>query len=134
MSAFDGSRISSAQREFRDFFARLLRLVGEFTALNPANIHNEDFGRLPADPFSIYTECIGRLTSGATLRIVSEKPAWPIIDTIPALTPVPLQIFTGIRVMSEVLRATRFTLRTVTSSTDCLMKVRPSPSLPLPPT
>ena len=134
---YDGARLSPAQRDLRDFYARLLRLAGEpafrdgdFHALNPANISNEHFGRLPgetasghwlyaflrrdaasgqsflvvanlhptqslqrvrlrlpADTFSTHTECTERLTSGGTLRIVSEEPAWLTIDSIPALTP-----------------------------------------------
>ena len=134
---YDGARLSPEQRELRDFYARLLRLVGEpafrdgeFIALNPANIHNEHFGRLPGEPasghwlyaflrsdaasgqrflvvanlhptqsfhrvgirlpantFPIRGQCIERLTSGGTLRIVSEEPAGLTIDTIPALTP-----------------------------------------------
>ena len=134
---YDGARLSLAQHELRDFYSRLLRLVGEpafrdgaFIALNPANIHNEHFGHLPGEPASghwlhaflrsdaasgqcflvvanlhptqslnrvsirlpantlpSHTECIERLTSGGTLRIVSEEPASLTIDTIPALTP-----------------------------------------------
>ncbi len=134
---YDCARLSSTQRELRDFYARLLHLVGEpafrdgeFIALNPANIHNEHFGRLPGEPasghwlyaflrvdaasghcflvvanlhptqslqrvgirlpantFPVPTECVERLTSGGTLRIVSEKPAWLTIDTVPPLTP-----------------------------------------------
>ena len=56
---YDGARLSDAQKDLREFYARLLRLVGEpafrdgdFHALNPANIHNEHFGRLPGEPAS----------------------------------------------------------------------------------
>ena len=56
---FDDSRLSAAQRDLREFYARLLRLVGEpafrdgdFHALNHTNIHNPDFGRLPGEAAS----------------------------------------------------------------------------------
>ena len=56
---YDGARLSPAQRDLREFYARLLHLVGEpafrdgaFHALNPANIPNEHFGRLPGEPAS----------------------------------------------------------------------------------
>ena len=131
---YDGARLSTAQRALRDFYARLLRLVGEpafhdgdFTALNRANIPNQHYGRLPgetasghwlyaflrSDPASgqrflvianlhptetlqnvrvnfpepLGTEWIERLTSGGTLRLVSEDPACITIDSLPPLTP-----------------------------------------------
>lgn len=56
---FDGARLSTEQRELRAFYARLLALVGEpafrdgdFFPLNPANIWNEHFGRLPGETAS----------------------------------------------------------------------------------
>ena len=56
---YDGARLSTAQRELRDFYTRLLHLVGEpafrdgdFRALNPANIPNEKYGRLPGESAS----------------------------------------------------------------------------------
>ena len=56
---YDGARLSDAQKKLREFYTRLLRLVGEpafrdgdFHALNPANIHNAHFGRLPGEPAS----------------------------------------------------------------------------------
>ncbi len=56
---YDGARLSAEQHELRAFYSRLLRLVGEpalcdgkFIPLNPANIHNERFGRIPGEPAS----------------------------------------------------------------------------------
>ncbi|MEO7319276.1 MAG: alpha-amylase family glycosyl hydrolase [Chthoniobacteraceae bacterium] len=135
---YDGTRLSAVQRELRDFYARLLRLVGEpafrdgdFTALNRANIPNEHYGRLPGETASghwLYaclrgdsasgqrflvaanlhptealhririqlpagslpprTECIERLTSGGTLRIVSAEADSLALESIPPLTPL----------------------------------------------
>ncbi len=134
---YDGARLSTGQRELRDFYARLLHLVGEpafrdgdFHALNPANLWNENYGRidgetasghwlyaflrgdpatgqrflvavnlhpsrslaririrLPEGVLAPRTECIERLTSGGTLRIVSNETASFTIDSIPPLTP-----------------------------------------------
>ena len=54
--AFDGGRLSDAQKSLRAFYGRLLRLVGEpafadgeFFPLNPANRDNAHFGRLPGE-------------------------------------------------------------------------------------
>lgn len=56
---YDGARLSPKQRALRDFYGRLLRLIGEpafrdgdFFALNFANVQNEHFGRLPDEPAS----------------------------------------------------------------------------------
>jgi glycosidase len=55
----DGARLSAGQRELRDFYARLLALVGEpafrdgdFFPLNRANVWNDRFGRLPGETAS----------------------------------------------------------------------------------
>jgi glycosidase len=57
--AFDGGRLSPEQRGLRAYYARLLALVGEpafrdgdFHPLNPANVWNPGFGRLPGEPAS----------------------------------------------------------------------------------
>ena len=65
----------------RDFYARLLRLVGEpafrdgeLIALNPANIHNEHFGRLPGEPASghwLYAFIRSDASSGQRFLIVA---------------------------------------------------------------
>lgn len=56
---YDGGRLSDAQRELRDFYRRLINLVGEpafadgkFFPLNPSNRDNERFGRLPGESAS----------------------------------------------------------------------------------
>jgi len=56
---YDGARLSAEQRELREFYARLLRLVGEpafrdgvFFGLNPANHDNPEFARLPGESAS----------------------------------------------------------------------------------
>lgn len=56
---YDGAKLSPEQRELRAFYARLLRLIGEpafregdFFALNPANLQNEHFGRIPGETAS----------------------------------------------------------------------------------
>jgi len=56
---YDGGRLSLEQRDLRAFYARLLALVnepafreGEFFGLNPANLENTRFGRLPGEPAS----------------------------------------------------------------------------------
>jgi hypothetical protein len=53
---YDGARLSRQQRSLRDFYGRLLKLAGEpafrdgeFFPLNPANIGNPDYGRLPGE-------------------------------------------------------------------------------------
>ena len=144
---YDGAPLSTAQRELRDFYARLVRMVGEpafrdgdFHALNHANIPNENYGRLPgetasghwlyaflrndpasgqrfliaanlhpteplnnvriqlpADTLAPRTWCIERLTSGGTLRIVSEAPTTFTIESIPPLTPFYFELFSPIR-------------------------------------
>lgn len=56
---YDGGRLSPAQRDLREFYGRLLHLVGEpaftrgeFIPLNPANNGNPRFGRLPGETAS----------------------------------------------------------------------------------
>jgi len=56
---FDGGQLTDAQRALRDFYSRLINLVGEpafadgkFFPLNPANRDNPDFGRLPGEACS----------------------------------------------------------------------------------
>ena len=56
---YDGGRLSAEQQDLRDFYARLVRIVGEpafrdgeFFGLNGANRQNPDFGRLPGEPSS----------------------------------------------------------------------------------
>jgi glycosidase len=56
---YDGGRLSPGQKALRNFYSRLVNLVGEpafrdgkFFALNPANRDNEQFGRLPGEQAS----------------------------------------------------------------------------------
>src|SRR5947207_3674333 len=56
---YEGARLSPEQRELREFYGRLINLVGEpafrdgkFFPLNPANRDNEHFGRLPGEQAS----------------------------------------------------------------------------------
>ena len=53
---YDGGRLSPEQKALRDFYGRLINLVGEsafqdgeFFSLNPANQDNPAFGRLPGE-------------------------------------------------------------------------------------
>ena len=55
----DGGRLSPGQKSLRQFYSRLVNLVGEpafadgnFFPLNPANRENPSFGRLPGEPCS----------------------------------------------------------------------------------
>jgi glycosidase len=56
---YDGGRLSSEQKELRNFYSRLINLVGQpafrdgkFFPLNPANRENERFGRLTGEQAS----------------------------------------------------------------------------------
>ena len=56
---YDGGRLSSEQKALREFYGRLINLVGEpafrdgkFFPLNPANHDNPNFGRLPGESAS----------------------------------------------------------------------------------
>ena len=56
---FDGGRLSPTQASLRDFYSRLLHLVGEpaflsggFFPLNPSNIENPSYGRVPGEQAS----------------------------------------------------------------------------------
>jgi len=56
---YDGGRLSAEQKDLRDFYSRLINLVGEpafrdgaFFGLNPANLWNDRFGRLPEETAS----------------------------------------------------------------------------------
>ena len=56
---YDGGRLSPRQKSLREFYGRLLKLVGEpafrdgeFFPLNPVNIHNPDYGRIPGESAS----------------------------------------------------------------------------------
>lgn len=56
---YDGGRLSAAQRDLREYYRRLLRLIGEpafrdgaFYGLNYANRDNPAFGRLPGETAS----------------------------------------------------------------------------------
>jgi glycosidase len=57
--SYDGGRLSPEQKALRNFYSRLINLVGEpafrdgkFFPLNPANRENERFGRLPGEQAS----------------------------------------------------------------------------------
>ncbi|MEO7319081.1 MAG: hypothetical protein ABIZ56_08850, partial [Chthoniobacteraceae bacterium] len=134
---YNGARLSRAQRELREFYARLIGLGGEpafrdgdFLPLNPANIQNERYGRLHGETASGHwlhaflrgdhgtgqrflvavnlhptetlhdvhirlpsgtlppgTQCLERLTTGGTLRLVSETSGSLDIPVIPPLSP-----------------------------------------------
>ena len=56
---FDGARLSPKQKQLREFYSRLINLVGEaafrdgkFFSLNSANRDNRAFGRLPGEQAS----------------------------------------------------------------------------------
>jgi len=56
---YDGGQLSSGQKQLREFYSRLINLVGEpafrdgkFFPLNPANRDNPAFGRLPGEEAS----------------------------------------------------------------------------------
>lgn len=56
---YDGGQLSDEERQLRDFYGRLLQLVGEpafrdggFFPLNPSNRENPGYGRLPAETTS----------------------------------------------------------------------------------
>jgi glycosidase len=56
---YDGGRLSPEQKSLREFYSRLINLVGEpafaegeFFPLNPANRDNPSFGRLPGESCS----------------------------------------------------------------------------------
>ena len=56
---FDGGRLSPAQADLREFYSHLLHLIGEpafqnggFFPLNPANIENPAYGRVPGEQAS----------------------------------------------------------------------------------
>ena len=56
---FDGGRLSPAQTSLRDFYSQLLHLVNEpafrnggFFPLNPSNIENPSYGRVPGEQAS----------------------------------------------------------------------------------
>lgn len=77
---YDGGRLSAAQRELRDWYARLVVLcgepalaLGEFLPLNPANIDNPGYGRLPGEPASghwLYSYVRHHPGSGQSLLVV----------------------------------------------------------------
>jgi len=56
---YDGAQLSSAQKQLREFYSRLINLVGEpafrdgkFFPLNPVNRDHAAFGRLPGEQAS----------------------------------------------------------------------------------
>ena len=57
--SFDGGKLSSAQIALRRFYSQLLRLIdepafrnGAFFPLNPANVENQSYGRVPGEQAS----------------------------------------------------------------------------------
>ena len=108
---YDGALLSSEQRDLRDFYSRLVNLVGEpaftssaFFGLNPANNGNPDFGRLNGESasghwlyaFLRYDAKTGQrilavvnLNRSETLRDVKVKlppDAWKFLDLDPEAT------------------------------------------------
>jgi glycosidase len=77
---FDGGRLSDDQKDLRAFYSRLLALVdepafrnGDYIALNPANIENEAYGRLPGETSSghwLYSFVRHDTASGQTFLVV----------------------------------------------------------------
>jgi hypothetical protein len=78
---YDGARLSPDQRELRAFYSRLVALAGEpafrdgaFFALNPANLWNDRFGRLPGETASghwLYAFLRADSTSGQRFLVVA---------------------------------------------------------------
>ena len=85
---YDGGRLSPEQKSLRSFYGRLLRLAGEpafregeFFPLNPTNIHNPNYGRIPDEPASGHW-----LYSYARADKLSSRPFLVVVNLHPAKT------------------------------------------------
>jgi glycosidase len=95
---FDGAQLSPAQRDLRAYYGRLLGLLGEpafrdgeFIPLNPHNVHNPAFGRLPGEAASghwLYAFVRHDPRSGQAFLIVANlHPTHTFTDVRVHLTP-----------------------------------------------
>jgi len=102
---YDGARLSDEQRELRAFYARLLALIGEpafrdgdFFPLNPANVWNEHFGRLPGETASghwLYAFLRRDATTGQSFLVVANLHAQTTLHDLRIHLPAEAHAFLG---------------------------------------
>jgi len=94
---YDGGRLSPEQRALRDWYGKLLRLCsepalarGEFRPLNPANVHNPQFGRLSGEPASghwLYAFLRHDPESGQTILVAANLHGTETLRSVHVLVP-----------------------------------------------
>ena len=95
---YDGGRLSAEQKALRDFYGRLINLVGEpafhdgeFFPLNPANHDNPSFGRLPGEQASghwLYAFLRYDISTEQRFLVVANlHPSVPLLDVRVLLPP-----------------------------------------------
>jgi glycosidase len=109
---FDGGRLSPAQSSLRDYYAQLLRLIGEpafqnggFFPLNPANIENPSYGRVPGEQASghwLYSFLRRDPATGQKfLAVINLSPSRTFDDVRVKLPPAAVD-FLGLKVSSKI--------------------------------
>jgi len=109
---FDGGRLSSEQVSLREFYSRLLHLVGEpafrsggFFPLNPSNIENPSFGRVPGEPASghwLYSFLRRDPDTGQKFLVVINLHRSRTFDDVRIALPPVARDFLGLKATSKI--------------------------------
>lgn len=113
--AFDGGRLSAEQKDLRDFYARLTKLTnepafrnGNFLPLNPANIENPQYGRLPGEQASghwLYSFLRADPSTGQKFLVVINLHPRESLENIRILLPPEASMFLSLK-DADTLRLT----------------------------
>ena len=103
---YDGGRLSFQQKALREFYRRLIQLVGEpafrdgdFFSLNPANHENPHFGRLPGESVSghwIYGFLRYDTTSRQRFLVLANLHPTISLENVRVILPLPALQFLGL--------------------------------------
>jgi glycosidase len=109
---FDGGRLSPEQVSLREFYSRLLHLVGEpafrsggFFPLNPSNIENPSFGRVPGEPASghwLYSFLRRDPDTGQKFLVVINLHRSRTFDDVRIALPPSARDFLGLKAASKI--------------------------------
>lgn len=109
---FDGGRLSPAQSSLRDYYADLLHLIGEpafqnggFFPLNPANIENPSYGRVPGEQASghwLYSFLRRDPATGQKFLVVINLSPSRTFDDVRLILPPAAMDFLGLKESSTI--------------------------------
>lgn len=109
---FDGGRLSIKQRDLRAFYGRLIQLMdqpafreGEFIPLNPLNVANPAFGRMPSETASgHWLYAFARASRGEICIVVANLHAEAAFNDVEII--LPADLISRLRMMATGAPAT----------------------------